>query len=316
MKRVSDKLKEKIDSLPDKPGIYKMLDREGRIIYIGKSISLKKRVKSYFRENPERRKVEKMYPLIDDIDYKVMDTDLEAKLEECRLIKELKPIFNSQFKKDKNYVYIKIKEYNPYNPLSLSYIRNGECYGPFRNMSLVRNVLSSLKNLYPINWVDNRYSFKYDIIPVSMNREEFLENQNSLKQIFENKNRGKLFMDELEEKMKKASMSLKFETALYYKNLVDGFKYIDIYLRREEEMFLSDIFLKIEIENGYKLFFIKKGDIVLKEKFKILNRTREKEFIKRGKKIDSKNSFKDEKVNLDFRDILIGEINKWDYKIC
>lgn len=316
MKKISNKLKRKLNSLPDLPGVYNMLDKEGRTIYIGKSISLSKRVKSYFREKPERRKVEKMYPLIEDINFKVMDTDLEARLEECRLIKEIKPIFNSQFLKDKNFLYLKIKEFNPYSPISLVYTREENCYGPFKSTSLLRNTVLSLQNLYPIINVKDMYKFKYNLIPISMNKEEFLENKSSLNEIFSRDENFISFLEELEKNMERASEKLRFETAMYYRDLIRGMKYINYSLLREEEIFSKDILLRIKLKEGYKLFFIKNGKIILKEKVKRINEEIEDEFIQRGKKLNTIYLFEDEKVNLDFRDILLSEINKNYYKIC
>ena len=80
--------------LPMEPGIYKMIDAKGNVIYIGKSKMLNKRVKTYFANNPNWDKINRMVRLIDDIDFIVTDTHLEARILECSLIKELKPIFN------------------------------------------------------------------------------------------------------------------------------------------------------------------------------------------------------------------------------
>ena len=86
---LSIELKQKLDSIPQLPGIYKMLDSQGNIIYVGKSKCLRKRIKTYFTGNHERSKIEKLVSLISDIDYIVTDTHLEAKLLECKLIKKL-----------------------------------------------------------------------------------------------------------------------------------------------------------------------------------------------------------------------------------
>ena len=96
MINISDKIKKKLDMLPMEPGIYKMIDAKGNVIYIGKSKMLNKRVKTYFANNPNWDKINRMVRLIDDIDFIVTDTHLEARILECSLIKELKPIFISR----------------------------------------------------------------------------------------------------------------------------------------------------------------------------------------------------------------------------
>lgn len=142
-----NKSKTKILSLPESPGIYKMLDKEKNIIYIGKSISLKKRVRTYFSEKPKWEKVKKLAPLIDDIEYIVTDTHLEARLLECEMIKRVKPIFNSQFKNDKGYVYLNIKDYNIYNPISIVYDYEEKSMVHLEESFRVLMVLEALKSL-------------------------------------------------------------------------------------------------------------------------------------------------------------------------
>ena len=82
-------LKHKIKYIPQLPGIYKMLDAQGNTIYIGQSKCLQKRVRTYFTPTHKRNKVDKLVSFIADLDYQVTDTHLEAKLLECRLIKEI-----------------------------------------------------------------------------------------------------------------------------------------------------------------------------------------------------------------------------------
>ena len=113
----TDNIKEKLKQIPKLPGIYKMLDSRGNIIYIGKSKCLQNRVKSYFVASPKWEKVNRMVTMIKDIEYVVTDTHLEARLLECTLIKEHKPRFNAQMKNDQRYFFIKVENYNRYNPL-------------------------------------------------------------------------------------------------------------------------------------------------------------------------------------------------------
>ena len=104
-------LKEKIESLPKTPGIYMMKDKYGDIIYVGKSKKLKERVKSYFINSKNHsRKVKRMVNNICDIDFILTDTELDALLLECEMIKKIRPMYNKLMKNHENYSYIKIMQ--------------------------------------------------------------------------------------------------------------------------------------------------------------------------------------------------------------
>src|SRR4051794_8282213 len=103
-------LKEKVKKIPSSPGVYLMKDSQGRIIYVGKSKNLKNRVQSYFHHSKAHsRKVEKLVKTLKDFDYILTDTEFEAFMLECQLIKEWKPFFNAQMKNPLAYTYIVIK---------------------------------------------------------------------------------------------------------------------------------------------------------------------------------------------------------------
>lgn len=297
-----------LKNIPELPGIYKMIDKNGQIIYIGKSISLKKRVMSYFRKGHKWGKIDKMVELIEDIEYETFDTHLEARLEECRLIKELQPIFNSQYKNDKKYLYLKVNNYNIYNSLSISYEREENCYGPFRSMSFARNLIDSLKNIYPIMKRNDKYDFKLNLIPKTMDKGTFNINRNSLIEILSNEVMLKIFLGELEDRMNKASRLLKFETASYYRNLMESLNYIKRSQFENRELYQRDIYLKIPIVDGYKLFYIKRGKILLKEKHSKLGDEIIEDFIRRSKSLEFNFEDFDKKGNMDFIDIIYSEI--------
>ncbi|MDE5854958.1 MAG: GIY-YIG nuclease family protein, partial [Ruminococcus sp.] len=104
-------LREKTSKLTASPGVYIMKNRENNIIYIGKAKNLKKRVSSYFRENPDHTpKVSAMVSNVYDYDFIVTDSEYEALLLECSLIKQHKPKYNILLKDDKGYHYIKISD--------------------------------------------------------------------------------------------------------------------------------------------------------------------------------------------------------------
>ena len=101
-------IEEELKKLPNKPGVYVMRDKEDKIIYVGKAISLKNRVRQYFRKNNKTARIEKMVSLIDHFEYIVVDNEAEALILECNLIKKNRPKFNVLLKDDKTYPYIKI----------------------------------------------------------------------------------------------------------------------------------------------------------------------------------------------------------------
>lgn len=134
---ISDKVKKKLLDIPDKPGCYIMRDRKGKIIYVGKAKSLRKRVQSYFRRASFHKAPPKLRSLINsiyDLDYIVLKSEAEALLTESRLIKEYKPKYNVDFKDDKRFILIKAEKQKQFPTLSLARIRkndNAEYFGPF-----------------------------------------------------------------------------------------------------------------------------------------------------------------------------------------
>ena len=104
----TEHVKNIVSNLPYNPGIYMMRDENGKIIYVGKAISLRKRVRQYFQKNNKTPRIEKMVTLIRDISYIVTNNEVEALALECNYIKENNPKFNVMLKDDKTYPYIRI----------------------------------------------------------------------------------------------------------------------------------------------------------------------------------------------------------------
>lgn len=309
---ITDKIKNKLDQLPELPGIYKMIDAKGNIIYVGKSKCLKKRVKTYFADNPKWEKVNRMVRLIDNIEYIVTDTHLEAMLLECSLIKSIQPIFNSQMKNDKRYVYLKIEEFNRHNSLKVTSTREENSIGPFRNKYMLYDIMDSLKNLYPIRKSDKSYDFEYHLFPVSMNKEAFQENKESLLHLFSDGNNFDIFINVLNQKMQAESAICNFEYAIMYRNMIQKMEYLKGAVNKYKNIMTADMFITIPLQNGYKLFFISGGNIVLKEKHAEIGELSDGikyDFIRRGfKSSESFSTDMGEKSHMDYRDILYSEI--------
>ena len=130
-----------------------MKDEKGKIIYVGKAISLRKRVRQYFQKNNKSARIEKMTTLVHDISYIVTKNEVEALVLECNYIKENRPKFNVMLKDDKSYPYIKvtIKDKYPTVFITRRKLEDSNLYfGPYTNIGAVRNVLNMLKQIFPL----------------------------------------------------------------------------------------------------------------------------------------------------------------------
>ncbi|NLB68435.1 MAG: excinuclease ABC subunit UvrC, partial [Lentisphaerae bacterium] len=156
MSDFKETLREKIRHLPNKPGCYLFRDRNGRIIYVGKAVSLRKRVQSYFRESTLRKASPKLRSLINsvaDLDHIAVRNEAEALLTEGRLIKDYKPRFNVVFRDDKRYLAIRAETHHPFPRfVECRIVRNdgNEYFGPFPSSSVVRIVKDFVERRYGI----------------------------------------------------------------------------------------------------------------------------------------------------------------------
>lgn len=142
----------KLQTLPEKPGVYQYFDVNDSIIYVGKAKNLKKRVSSYFNKNQENGKTRVLVKQIVDIKYIVVDTELDALLLENSLIKKYQPKYNIQLKDDKTYPWICIKnEPFPRVFTTRRMIKDGsKYYGPYPSVKVVNTLLSFIKEVYPL----------------------------------------------------------------------------------------------------------------------------------------------------------------------
>ncbi|PKM47327.1 MAG: excinuclease ABC subunit C [Firmicutes bacterium HGW-Firmicutes-8] len=147
-------LAEKLKRLPDKPGIYMMKNEAGEVLYVGKAVSLKNRVRSYFRSSrhPDP-KTANLVNQIADFDYILTDSEVEALILECNLIKKHRPRYNVRLMDDKSYPYLKVTldEKYPRVFMTRRVIRDGaRYYGPYTDVGAVRETLSLLKSIFPL----------------------------------------------------------------------------------------------------------------------------------------------------------------------
>ena len=145
------KIEEKLSTLPENPGVYLMKNSNGKIIYVGKAVVLKNRVRQYFRKNEKTARIEKMVSLIHDFEYIITDTEDEALILECNLIKKYKPKFNVLLKDDKTYPYIKVGEKNgkPIIQLTRNLVKDGsKYYGPYPSVWSAKEMIKYIKDIY------------------------------------------------------------------------------------------------------------------------------------------------------------------------
>ena len=156
-------IEEELKKLPNKPGVYIMRDIDDNIIYVGKAVSLRNRVRQYFRKNNKTTRIEKMVSLIDHFEYIVVDNEAEALILECNLIKNNKPKFNVLLKDDKTYPYIKItlNEEYPSVYTTRKILNDGAKYfGPYANAGSAKEMVDFIKEKFKIRQCKNFKSNK------------------------------------------------------------------------------------------------------------------------------------------------------------
>ena len=148
-----ENLELKIAKLPESPGCYMMKDAAGTIIYVGKAVNLKNRVRSYFRDTAHTPKVAAMIARIDDFDVLLCESNLEALCLECNLIKLHKPYYNILLKDDKHYPYLRVdlKENYPRLTLARRMEKDGAKYfGPYIGATAVKQVIDAVRDVFPL----------------------------------------------------------------------------------------------------------------------------------------------------------------------
>ena len=152
--QISDTLQTKLRALPDAPGCYLFRDRRGRIIYVGKAVSLRKRVQSYFREASLRRGSPKLRGLVrsvDDLEVVVVRNEAEAVLTEGQLIKDYRPRYNVSFRDDKRFLLLRIDLREPYPVIRLCRIQRedeAQYFGPYASSAAARAAVDFVEKRY------------------------------------------------------------------------------------------------------------------------------------------------------------------------
>lgn len=221
-----------LKKLPNKPGVYIMHDKNDKIIYVGKAISLRNRVRQYFRKNNKTKRIENMVSLIDHFEYIVTDNEAEALILECNLIKKNMPKFNVLLKDDKTYPYIKVNVQADYPDVYVTrrILNDGAKYfGPYANSGAAKEMVDFIKEKFKIRQCR---SFKYKDRPCLnyqikkcfapcmgyISKEDYRKQINEIISILDGKI-DKLVKD-LEYEMKEASDKMNFEKAAYIRDKI------------------------------------------------------------------------------------------------
>ena len=232
-------IQEELKKLPGKPGVYIMHDETDDIIYVGKAISLKNRVRQYFQSSRNKGvKIEQMVTHIARFEYIVTDSELEALVLECNLIKEHRPKYNTMLMDDKAYPFIKVTVDEPFPRIMLArrIVKDKARYfGPYTSAGAVKDTIELIRKLYHIRSCNRklpkdigkeRPCLNYHIHQCKAPCQGYISSEEYRKSIdevlhFLNGNYDPI-LKELKEKMEQASEELEFEKAIEYRELLSS----------------------------------------------------------------------------------------------
>ena len=235
---LEDEIKLFINEIPNKPGVYRFLDKSRYPLYIGKAKSLKKRLMSYFRISARTKKIDRLFEEAVFIDISLTNTELESLLHEQFLIKEYKPKFNVQFKDDKGYPWIKIDVEKKY-PSAKSYLgknlKDGNFYGPFPNGYAVRDALKLIQKTFKLRNCSDSY-FKNRSRPCLQNeigrcsapcvglitKEEYLKEVDNAQLLLEGKSEE--LINDFYKEMDRCSSTKNYERAALYRDRISALR--------------------------------------------------------------------------------------------
>ena len=296
-------IEEELKKLPNKPGVYVMRDKNDTIIYVGKAISLKNRVRQYFRKNNKTARIEKMVSLIDYFEYIVVDNEAEALILECNLIKKNRPKFNVLLKDDKTYPYIKIDVKSDYPGVFITrrVINDGSKYfGPYANPGAAKEMIDFIKQKYKIRQCRTLKNRERPCLNYHINRclapcmgyvtpQEYKKQIDEIIDLLEGKTEK--IIKELENQMQEASIKLEFEKAAELRDRIQSIE------RVSEKQKVSNI-----SENNIDVIGIAKSDIqICIEIF----------FVRGSKMVGREHYFYTDLKDMENKEILSGFIKQY-----
>lgn len=282
-------IQQHLKNLPAKPGVYLMKDKNDNIIYVGKAISLKNRVRQYFQSSKNHSsKVVSMVKNIKKFEYIITDSELEALILECNLIKQYRPKYNILLRDDKTYPYIKVTINEDY-PRVLKVRRvikdKAKYFGPYTNTGAVNDTLEIIRNTYPIRTcnIDIQKAIKNKMRPClnlhikkcvgpcvgNVDKDEYNKMVEEIILFLSGKEEK--LIELLKEKMKKCAMDFNFEDAAIYRDKIKSLE--DMMQKQKIDTTTSDLnqdiiaMARANDEACVQVFFVRNGKIVGREHF-------------------------------------------------
>ena len=296
-------IEEELKKLPDKPGVYLMHDKNDTIIYVGKAVVLKNRVRSYFRKTNKTERIKKMVSLIDHFEYIVVGSEDEALILECNLIKKYRPKFNVLLKDDKTYPYIKVDVKSDYPNVMLTrrIINDGAKYfGPYPNVGAAKEMLNFIKEKFQIRqckkfkFTDRpclNYHIKKCLAPCQgyVSKEDYKKQIDQIVSLLEGK--IDVVIKQMKIDMENASNNLEFERAAQIRDRIIAIE------RISEKQKVSNI-----SENNIDVIGVYKNEFsVCLEIF----------FVRSSKMVGRENYIFDELKDMDEEEIVSGFIKQF-----
>ena len=280
-------LEEELKKLPAKPGVYLMHDRQDEIIYVGKAVSLKNRVRQYFQTSRKvTPKIAKMISQIDHFEYIITDSEVEALVLENNLIKEYMPKYNTMLKDGKTYPFIKATIYEDFPRLMYArQQKRDKCkyFGPFTSVGAANDTLELAHKIYKIRTCrrvlprdtgKERSCLNYHIgqcaapCQGNISKEEYAENFKKAVRLIEGD--YSQVIDYLKEKMMKASSELAFEEAAGYRDLIESVKKMSVHQKVTDFDGQDRDIIAIARTNEdavVQVFFIRDGKLIGRDHF-------------------------------------------------
>jgi len=281
---ISD-IKERLNSIPTQPGVYLMKGEASEVLYVGKAVNLRARIRSYFQDSATHSlKVQRLLWSIADLEFIVTASELEALILECNLIKRHQPPYNVRFKDDKRYPYIKItwREEFPRVQVVRRLRRDGARYfGPYTSSAAMRQTLELLRRIFPyvtckrdITGTDDRACLYYHIERCmgpcigAVSREEYRDMMKQICLFLEGK--GEEIIASLKLRMESAAQDLEFERAAKLRDQIQAVEKV-LSLQRVISTTIADqdvvAFARDDGETCVQVFFVRAGKLIGREYF-------------------------------------------------
>ena len=282
-------IEDELKKLPSQPGVYLMHDAKDEIIYVGKAVSLKNRVRQYFQSSRNKSaKIEQMVSRIARFEYIVTDSEMEALVLECNLIKEHQPRYNTMLKDDKAYPYIKVTVGEDFPRVMLARTMKKDknrYFGPYTSAGAVKDTIDLIHKLYKIRTCSRNlprdtgkerpclnYHIKQCDAPCQgyISKEEYGENIRQVLEFLNGRYDGVL--KNLEEKMKAASDAMDFEKAIEYRDLLSSVKKV----AQKQKIASSNMedrdiiaMARDDMDAVVQVFFVREGKLIGRDHFRM-----------------------------------------------